>query len=838
MAVRIDLGAQTVRCSVHDLLPEAMTARGWREGGNRLGVGAELHRIVQGQRRSEDAAYTPEAPVDTTIEVDGWQLRIVGRVDGLYRPDRGRPVVEEIKTLHFRSELHHLFAHERIERFRWQVRIYAFCLFPSGDAHARLLLVDLGGEQHQTEEVAWTPAQVRAFVRTRLHTLVAAERERQKTLARWRTAADELVFPFPEVRPVQAEAMESIEETLVTGRHLLLAAPTGVGKTAAALFPATRLALATGKRVVLATAKTLQQQLAVATLGAMQDGSWHSLQLRAKARMCAHREVICHEEFCPFLADMWLRLTERGVIETLIDGGPHLDPDRIFAVARAAEVCPFETSLALIGKASAIVCDYNYVFDPAIALLGSPEDGGLEDTLLVIDEAHNLVDRAREYYSPRLARSTVQAARRLVEGYRQKVCRDLDEVMGELEELITGRVRQALGLAIGTRQADLDAAPLVEIRLALDNLLVPYFGFKRQAEVWLAQDPVMEVSLTLSRLVRLLSAGGRELVPLAERAAAPQPDEAVRVFCLDASRFSGPLLEAAAGVVAMSATLQPFEFYRDLLGFDVDRTDTLALASPFPRERRLVATVSEVDTSYSQRGRHYGRIAELVAELSPPGRNALVLFPSYAFLNEVASRLHLPEHMVEIQRGDHSETLRRDILARMRANHAPTVLLAVLGGVFAEGVDYPGEMLSEVIVVSPALPQVGPERELLKGYFQDRFERGFEYAYLVPGMTRVVQAAGRLIRSAEDCGAIVLVCRRFAREPYVTLLPPDWVEDGTGTHADPVAAVREFFAGLPPPSAPPPASFAEPEPAPAPSPKPRGKKGRSTRRRTAPSYDA
>ncbi|MCU0293596.1 MAG: ATP-dependent DNA helicase [Thermoanaerobaculaceae bacterium] len=800
MAVRIDLDARTVRCSVHDLLPETAPGRGWREGPSRLGVGAELHRIVQGQRRSEDAAYLPEVPVDATIEVDGWRLRIIGRVDGLYRPDAGRPLVEEIKTLHFRTELHHLFAQERIERHRWQVRIYTYCLFPDGQAGARLLFVDLGGAEHRVEDVQWSPAQVQAFLRTRLHALVAAERERQKTLARWREAAGRLEFPFPEPRPVQTEAMEAIEESLATGRHLLLAAPTGVGKTAAALYPALRLALSSGRRLVFVTAKTLQQHLAVETLQAMQDGSWHSLQLRAKARMCAHREVICHEEFCPFLSDMWLRLAERGVLPTLLSHGPHLDPDRIFDVARAAEVCPFETSLSLIGQATAVVCDYNYVFDPTIGLFGTAADGGLEDTFLVIDEAHNLVDRAREYYSPRLARSTVQAARRLLEGYRHQICRDLEDVLATLEELLASRVQRSLGRAIGVRPTELDAQSLVEIRLGLDALLVPYFTFKRSVELWLAKDPVMDVSLTLSRLVGLLADGGKELVPLAERVADPQGDEAVRVFCLDAGRFTGELLASSASTVAMSATLQPFEFYRDLMGFDPDRTDTLSLPSPFPREHRMVVTVDEVDTSYSQRGRWYGRIAELVAELAPPGRNALVLFPSYAFLNEVASRLHLPDHTVEIQRGDHSEALRRDILARMRANRAPTVLLAVLGGVFAEGVDYPGEMLSEVVVVSPALPQVGPERELLKAYFQDRFERGFEYAYLVPGMTRVVQAAGRLIRAPEDRGVIALVCRRFTREPYVTMLPPDWIEDATPGmgSTELTAAVREFYAQVPP----------------------------------------
>jgi Rad3-related DNA helicase len=155
-----------------------------------------------------------------------------------------------------------------------------------------------------------------------------------------------------------------------------------------------------------------------------------------------------------------------------------------------------------------------------------------------------------------------------------------------------------------------------------------------------------------------------------------------------------------------------------------------------------------------------------------------------------------PGHAVEIQRGGDSDRARRETLARLRANHEPVLLLAVLGGAFAEGVDYPGEMLSEVVVVSPALPQVGPERELLKAYFDDRYERGFEYAYLVPGMTRVVQAAGRLIRSAEDRGVIVLICRRFLAAPYRSLLPDEWTGGDAETlrRDDPAAAVREFFA--------------------------------------------
>ncbi len=801
VAVRVDLERRRMTCAVSDLLPETLRSGLGvpGEGLARLSVGAELHRVVQAQRQAAHHGYAVEVPVDVTFELDGWELRVVGRADGVHRPG-GPAVLEEIKTLHFRTELHSPSAAERLERFRWQARLYAYCLFPDGGATARLVLVDLGGEEQRVEDVAWSPEQVRAYLRGRLNALAAAERARERTRTAWREAAAELRFPFPAVRPVQDRAMAAAEEALAGGRLLLLAAPTGVGKTAAALYPALKLALASARRLVFLTAKTLQQQLAVATLRAMQRGGWHSIQIRAKAKMCANREVICHEEFCNHARDYGVKLAERGVLPRMLAGSPHLDPDEIFAVANAAEVCPFEVSLELLGECSAVVCDYNYVFDPSIALFGLAADGALEDTYLVIDEAHNLVERAREYYSPRLSRSAIGEARTLLKGHRQRVCHDLDDILRELDTLIASHVGAALGKGDGTERTDLDPEPLAELRCALDALIAPYFMFKRNAELWLASDPVLSVLLSLARLTELAEDAGPELVPLVDRTGGERGDEVLRIFCLDASRFTGAVLARCAGCVAMSATLEPFEFYRDLLGFDPDRSDTLALPSPFPRENRLVVAVEEVDTSYRFRQRHYDRIAELVAELAPPRRNALVLFPSYAFLAEVAARLHVATHRVELQRGEDSDRLRREVLTRLRTNDEPVMLLAVLGGVFAEGVDYPGEMLSEVIVVSPALPQVGPERELLKEYFDARYERGFEYAYLVPGMTRVVQAAGRLIRSADDQGAIVLVCRRFLRDPYAALLPHDWTGGHTETlrREDPVAAVHRFLAATRP----------------------------------------
>lgn len=799
MAVKVDLPNRKVWASVHDLLPEIATS-GWPgEGWVRLSVGSELHRLVQARLAQEDPSYQPEVVVDAEIPLEGWTLLVSGRCDGVFSPPQGKPVVEEIKTLHFRTDLFRPEAELLRQRFQWQVRLYAYCLYPEGQAQARLRLVDLGGEEERVEEVRWSPGQVEAYLKSRLSVFIHEAEERAALLARWQQTAARLAFPFPEVRPVQREAMAAVEEAVASGRHLLLSAPTGVGKTAAALFPALRQALMTGKRLVFCTAKTLQQKLAVETLVAMNDGSFRTVQIRAKAKMCANREVICHEEFCDYIQDLPAKLASSRLVERLLQWS-HVDPNTVFAAAQAEGVCPFIAQLETVPETLAVVCDYNYVFDPGIALFGRPETGSLGDFILVVDEAHNLVDRAREYFSPRLSRSALARAANITGQFTTKVCRELTAIFQELDQALAITIAEATR---GKGQAAL-ADPPVEVlrqaRLQLDALMVPYFAFKRQQELWLSSDPVVELLLVLARFLELLETGRPELVSLAERQdkepTAGQPgDESLRLYCLDPSPFLRPILDACHSCVAMSATLQPFEFYRELLGFDPDRTDTLALPSPFPKENRLVAVVDSVDTSYRHRGRAYGPIAELIPELLPPGKNALVLFPSYRFLQEVASRLVVETHEVLVQKSQDSDLMREEMLRLLQTNHRAVLLLGVLGGAFAEGVDYPGEMLSEVIVVSPGLPQVSPERELLKNYFDQRSGKGFLYAYLVPGMTRVVQAAGRLIRSAEDRGVIVLVCRRFLQQPYASLLPQEWTGDDPSSLFIPdlPEAIRRFF---------------------------------------------
>ncbi|MCG6964053.1 MAG: hypothetical protein LJE95_12380 [Acidobacteria bacterium] len=765
-------------------------------GLSRLWIGQELHRRVQAARLAAEPGYRSEVVVGGTLGIDGWEVDISGRADGIVENDGTVTRVDEIKTLHFAVDLNNLYHQERLDQFRRQVSLYASLLSPPEEpAAAQLLLVDIATGEERLETVAWSHRTVESWVRQRIRHLLAEERRRLAHVEAAREAARGLAFPHPEVRPVQETIMEAVRDSLGSDRHLLLSAPTGCGKTAAVLFPALRTALEHGQRVIYLTAKTLQQRIAVSTVRAMSGGRIRSLQLRAKSKMCAHAEMICHEEFCPYAEEYGLKLVRSALIPQLLRERSHLDPDEVYDRSVAASVCPFEVSLDLLDETDLVICDYNYVFDPAIGLDAVLRRGALSGAVLVIDEAHNLVDRSREYYSPQIGTHETSAALAFVTARHGPVFASLESLIRDIEDLIQvvvgsssmeGPAQEAL--------VELPTEEIGELRMRFDAAMLAYWMYKRENEMWLADDPVQQLFLTLTRFHRVLADDGEELVHLVSKG--ENDNVTLRILCRDASRFLGRILDSSAGAVALSATLEPFEFYSDMLGFDRDRTDMLRVPSPFPAENRLVTVINTVDTTYRRRAASYDAIAAWIARLAPPRRNVLALFPSYAFLERVADRLPPTPHRVLRQVRGATDSDQHRILAAL-GNGEPHLVLAVLGGIFAEGVDYPGEMLSEVVVVSPGLPQFNTDRELLRDYYREHYEHGFEYAYLIPGMTRVVQAAGRLIRSADDRGVIVLIGRRFLQPQYARLLPQEWLSDDPCDllHEDPGEAVRRFFEG-------------------------------------------
>ncbi|MGH9464089.1 MAG: ATP-dependent DNA helicase, partial [Thermoanaerobaculia bacterium] len=340
---------------------------------------------------------------------------------------------------------------------------------------------------------------------------------------------------------------------------------------------------------------------------------------------------------------------------------------------------------------------------------------------------------------------------------------------------------------------------LAELRAEFDEAFIDLLEHRRQTASFQADDPFVDLYFDLLRFLSGLLLAASQPQAFAQYVEAAGEDRALAILCLDPSRFLGALISRTHSTIGLSATLSPVDFYRDLLGFAADRLGHLRVASPFPAENRRLVIDATVATTWRDRPDNYGPIAARLAAFAErvPG-NCLALFPSYEFLDEVGKRLGVRGKRLLVQSRQSSDRDREAILDMLR--RAPlagdALLLAVAGGVFAEGVDYPGDMLRAVAVIGPCLPALTLERELLKRYYDEVYDRGFEYAFVVPGMTRVDQAAGRLIRSADDTGVVALLDRRFLATPYRWFLPPDWTQGGEPEDlvGSPAEVAERFFA--------------------------------------------
>ena len=788
MGLSVDFARRTITVSPATLLSGAFRRIGFDRGDGfeRLWIGQEVHRRVLTAFVETVPGYEAERTVRLAFPVDDFTAVLEGRLDGRFESD-GRVVVDEVKSVHFAEDLAKLPGSPRLARFETQLRWYllAVARAEGREVAGRLVLADIETGATRIHDVAFDPAAVLADLTRRVRWLIEEFHAAHALAEAKRAESATLPFPFEEFRPGQIAMAAAVARAAATGAHLLVEAPTGIGKTAAALHPLLMNALANGRKLFVLTAKTTQQEMFVRTLDAIDGDTFRSVRLRAKERMCANDVVLCHEDHCRFAKDYAAKMEASGLVERLLDARRHLDPDAVFEEARQEEVCPFEVSLELAERADVVLGDYNYVFDPVVALAAAKDPASLADSLLLVDEAHNLVDRGRGYYSPELADAPLAALEERIGSMSAKSAWDAAEAARRVRQLVADAAALLPeGGPEPTGLVPLDGGRLDDLRLDLESLLVRHLADLRAGAERLPDDPVLDLYFTFTRF--------HDVARMAQPPGAPAPDRAydviasrtaagarLSILCKDPSVPLGAVLNGAAATVEMSATLTPPEFYRDLLGLDPDRTDVLRLPSPFPRENRAVLVAADVDTTYAARAKDSPRLAALVADVARacPG-NVLALFPSYRFLDDVRRHLpSLPGRRV-LRPSDRSTELERiATLDAMRDGGPPVLLLAVSGGAFAEGVDYPGEMLSAVVVVSPALPQVRFEQERMRAYFEERFEKGFEYAYVVPGMTRVVQSAGRLIRSETDTGVVVLACRRFLRAPYTSYLPADWYGD-------------------------------------------------------------
>jgi len=760
-----------IEIGVHDFLEQTLKLGGLGAGAaarGRAAAGVAAHGELALRRPAE---YKREVGIAHAFEWGDYRLVVRGRIDGMLEDDAGL-LIEEVKTTYrplekIRPEEHpyHLAQLQLYHHFMCARR-------PGTRVQPVLTYVCLPTGAERAFPQSWTPEESRRFFEELALVLLRAE----EAARGWRNTRNAglkaLPFPFPALREGQAELMTAVGQA-INGRHdLLVEAVTGIGKTLGALFPAI-LGLAEDcgyARIFYLTAKTSGAEVVRDALGLLRAQGLRALYLTAKERICPYPssnrpecdavECPCAVEFFPRAAKLLPKLLREE----------EWTPEFIAEAANRAELCPFELALELSLHADIVVGDYNYVFDPNVYLRRFFWPGRPPDSLFIVDEAHNLVTRAREMYSATLEETEARALLDLLPDPTLAACAE-----PLLARFASWRDDLSFDGAKAMRLPELPADFEPELDAFLNALgeLLPMLP--RGATRTGARERYFEL-IHCSRIAAGLSVDDAVYVMKAGKSAAR-----LRLFCPHPGRQLQWRLNSSTAAIFLSATLSPPEYFRELLGAR-DGAEYLPLPSPFPPENRLYLHVPDVSTRYSKREETKPTVAKVVLDTARahPG-NYLAFFPSYAYLGAVWAEIMVDaprDLFVHAQkpgmRRDEQVAFLQEVCALDGNAHLG---LAVMGGLFGEAVDLPGERLVGVIIAGPALPSVNPEQELIREYFDERNGEGYYHAYIVPGLIRVVQAAGRVFRTPEDRGVVVLMDDRFLEEQYRGLLPEDWGAD-------------------------------------------------------------
>ena len=582
----------------------------------------------------------------------------------------------------------------------------------------------------------------------------------------------ELQFPFPQYREGQRKLVGAVYKTIQDGHKLFAKAPTGIGKTMSTLFPSVK-AMGEGvlQRFFYLTAKTITRTAAEEAFYLLQDKGLqlHVVTLTAKEKACLKDEVRCTPAHCEFADGYYDRVN--GAVLDLLRQETVMTRSVIETYARKHRVCPFEFSLDVAYAADAVICDYNYIFDPRVNLKRLFEEQKRHTTLL-IDEAHNLVDRAREMYASEMHKSAFLTLQREFKG----ISKEVHDAAKAINAYFI-----ALRKQVGDREMRVES-------VLPESLLVHVEAFIAVAEKELVRSAggnatsalLLDAYFGAQNFVRISKLYDERYVTLAVN---DRNEVSVKLVCLDPSHLLRQMGKGYRAHVFFSATLSPLSYFMDTLGAGEDDY-SVTVPSPFAKEQ-LEVFVQPLSTRYQDREHSRTLIARSIYELVE-GRagNYLVFFPSYAYIGSVYEAFtdlvgeqedESQVISVLVQQAKMTEEEREHFLSAFQAGAEQTCVgFAVMGGIFSEGIDLVGNRLTGVVVVGVGLPQLGPERNLIKDYMERSGKNGYDYAYVYPGMNKVQQAGGRLIRSETDRGVLMLIDDRYLQPRYQRLLPEEW----------------------------------------------------------------
>ena len=747
--------------------PEAMLA------------GSRMHRKIQKRKGSD---YHAEVPLKLVLEEEYYDLILEGRADGIQiltegeKPDysvsfqnivledSAKVIIDEIKGIYMK--LDRLLAPVGVHIAQAKCYAYIYAL----QHELKCIGVQMTYVNLDTEEMKYFSEEYTfEALKEWFDDLIASYRKWSDFQYAWKKLRQEsiqkLQFPFA-YRKGQKELATGVYRTIQRKKNLFIQAPTGVGKTITTVFPAVKaVGEGLGDRIFYLTAKTVTGTVAWETFDQLRRQGYQAklIQITAKEKMCLCEEMECNPVHCPYARGHYDRVND--AVFGLLQKEDFFTREVLLEQAREYQVCPFEMSLDVASWVDDIICDYNYVFDPNVYLKRFFAEGIRGDYIFLIDEAHNLVERSREMYSATLRKEDLLAVRKIMKRYQPKLDKDFNKcnriLLDYKRECKNYKVYQDIGSFIFT---------LMNLASGLDEFLQRSTEFPERKEV-------SEFYFAVRNFLNMYERVDEHYVIYGEHTS--EGGFLLKLYCVDPSLNLQECIDKGNAAIFFSATFLPIRYYKSLLSTKQDNYAVYA-ETAFTEDQSLLLLGRDVSSRYTRRNQdEYRRIAEYIRKIGQAQKgNYMIFFPSYKMMQEVYEvfeGINCGEMETCMQVSGMKEEEREAFLGQFVAEHERSFLaFCVMGGIFGEGIDLKNEQLIGAVVVGTGLPQISNEREILKHYYDERSGEGFDYAYRYPGMNKVLQAAGRVIRTVDDSGVILLLDDRFTRREYESLFPKEW----------------------------------------------------------------
>ncbi len=768
--------------------------------------GSRIHRMIQ---QSRGTGYSAEVPLKIRVTGEKYDIVIEGRADGILTDSGNLPgvIIEEIKGTYRNIEK----MREPVPVHLAQAKAYAYMYLQLNSSDApdligvRMTYMNMDDESVRSFDSEYTGEELQEWFLE----LIGKYRKWADLRRDWneiRTASvKNTEFPFG-YRPGQKNLAVSVYQTIYEKKKLYLEAPTGCGKTLSVIFPSVK---AMGEklcdRIFYLTAKTITRTAPEEAFDILRGGGlkFKTVTLTAKEKICFLEKTDCNPIGCMYAKGHFDRIND--ALYALVSEGTSFTREKILEYAAKYKVCPFELSLDAALFADGIICDYNYLFDPHARLKRFFESGSSDEYIFLVDEAHNLPARAREMYSASVSENTLRNLRNLIKAslggtpesiflrkeYAGKLSTRIGNVLSKLKALKAayGTDTVIAGFEKDWYKYETGIEDLVKSLERFHQTMSDYMEEREKPGMIQQQlrDRLLDIYFDIRDFLAVFEDLGDDYVIYDTDG--PEDGFTVRLFCTDPRRKIGECLEMGRSSVLFSATMLPVQYYKGLLGGKAEDYEVYA-ESVFDPGKRGVFIASDVTTRYRDRSEdEFLRTADHISRaVRPKSGNYMVFFPSYAYMRKVfeiyEAAFMMPGDEVIVQQESMTEEEKEDFLACFNDEDRDGSLIGfcVMGGMFSEGIDLKGDSLIGVICVGPGIPGVDLEHDILRSFY-DEFETsdqesssGYEYSYMYPGMNKVLQAAGRVIRTEEDKGIVVLLDKRFLTSGYRRLFPREWTK--------------------------------------------------------------